>query len=188
MKITLLGNCQTKVLSWYIQQLDASFDVKWICIDTFYKSNWALTKNFRGKDIEIIFDKNESIERLKNSDYIIFQILKLSTSKYFHSEIIKKYQSHAQLISVSSFFYEPEDPQEEALKGMIDRANKHNIDIPAHKIIEKHGAKINIQGFNMHPNVFYFLELVREICAKTGWNYYSDDQYNQYLKEGYPFG
>lgn len=34
----------------------------------------------------------------------------------------------------------------------------------------------------------YFLELVREICSKTGWNYYSDEQYNQYLKKGYPFG
>jgi len=70
---------------------------------------------------------------------------------------------------------------------MIDRANKYNIDIPAHKIIEKHGSKIQIQRKN-HPKVFYFLELVREICKKTDWDYYSDEQYNQYLKEGYPFG
>ena len=188
MKITLLGNCQTKALSWYIQQLDASFDVKWICIDTFYKSNWALTKNFKGKDIEIIFDKNESIERLKNSDYIIFQHVKPSKSKYFHSEIIKKYQSYAELISISSFYYEPEDPQEISFKGMIDRAKKLNINIPAHKIIEKYRVDDIVTIHPYHPKSLYFLELLRQICEKTGWNYYSDKQYNQYLKQGYPFG
>jgi hypothetical protein len=70
---------------------------------------------------------------------------------------------------------------------MIERANEFNIDIPAHTIIEKHGSKITMQQKN-HPHVFYFLELVREICIKTGWDYYSEEQYNQYLKEGYPFG
>tara|TARA_B110000305_G_scaffold194789_1_gene219025 strand:- start:879 stop:1142 length:264 start_codon:yes stop_codon:yes gene_type:complete len=86
-------------------------------------------------------------------------------------------------------FYDPRDLDQKALKGMEERAVRFNIDIPAHKIIEKHGAKITMQeGEARHPHVFYFLELVREICALTGWNYYSDKQYNQYLKEGYPFG
>jgi hypothetical protein len=188
MKISLLGNCQTKALTWYIQQLNLDFDVKWISPDFHNIQKWQLQNPFYGKNIQIISNVNESKQTLQNSEYIIYQHIKQKRTKHFNSEEIKKYQSHAQLISVSSFCYEPEDPQEEALKGMIDRANKHNIDIPAHKIIEKHGAKINIQGFNMHPNVFYFLELVREICKKTDWDYYSDEQYNQYLKEGYPFG
>jgi hypothetical protein len=82
-------------------------------------------------------------------------------------------------------YYNVEHP--ECLSGMIRRAKKLNIDIPAHKIIKKYGCKITMQQEN-HPHVFYFLELVREICTKTGWNYYSEKQYNQYLKEGYPFG
>lgn len=63
--------------------------------------------------------------------------------------------------------------------------------VPAHKLIEKHGSNIKIESSTQnpaHPTAFYFLELVREICAKTGWDYYSEEQYNQYLKEGYPFG
>lgn len=67
MKITLLGNCQTKALTWYIQQLNENFNVKWICIDSFGKTAWALTKNFMGKDIPMIVNLNESIKRLKDS-------------------------------------------------------------------------------------------------------------------------
>ena len=188
MKITLLGNCQTKALTWYIGQLKENLDAKWICVDPFDRMNWASTTSFKGKDIPTIFNRNQSTKRLEDSDYVIFQHLKPLTSKYFNSEIIKKHQSHAQLISISSFRYEPQDPQKTLLKGMIDRAKNFNVDIPAHTIIEKHGSKITIEQNDRHPHVFYFLELVREICAKTGWDYYSEEQYNQYLKEGYPFG
>ena len=106
-------------------------------------------------------------------------------------EKIKSYNPECHFISISSFYFYPDCPQQTGLSGMIDRAKRFNIDIPAHKIIEKHGSSIKIQSSSQcpaHPTVFYFLELVREICAKTGWDYYSDDQYNQYLKEGYPFG
>ncbi len=187
MKITLLGNCQTKALTWYIQQLNENFNLKWICIDSFDKAGWALTKNFKGKDIPMIVNLNESIKRLKDSDCIIFQNIQPETSKYFHNSAIQKHKSHAKLISISAFYYELEDPEEKYLKGMIKRANRFNIDIPAHKIIQKHGSKITMEQGN-HPHVFYFLELVRGICEKTGWGYYSEEQYNQYLKEGYPFG
>ena len=191
MKITLLGNCQTKALTWYIGQLNLDFDVKWISPDFHSIGSWQLENPFFGKNIQIISDINESKQILQNSEYIIYQHIKQERTKHFNHEEIKKHQSHAQLISVSSFFYEPEDPQEEALKGMIDRANKYDIDIPAHKIIEKHGSSITIESSTQcpaHPTVFYFLELVREICTKTGWDYYPDEQYNQYLEEGYPFG
>ena len=74
------------------------------------------------------------------------------------------------------------------LQGMIERAKRHNIDIPAHKIIEKHGSKIKMIAVPTHPAVFYFLELVREICNFTGWEYYTDDQYYKYMEQRYPFG
>jgi hypothetical protein len=73
---------------------------------------------------------------------------------------------------------------------MIERAAKYNIDIPAYKLTEKHGSsiKMNDPTKPRHPNTVYFLELIREICIITGWDYYSNEQYNQYLKEGFPFG
>lgn len=186
MNITLLGNCQTKALSWYIQQLDPSFDVKWICIEIFLPY-WGPQSKFNRKPINVITDTQKAIKTLKSSDYVIFQPIKTATSENYNLVQLQKHVSKDKLISISSMFYNPNDPGQKLLKGMIKRAEKYNIDIPAHKIIEKHGSKITVQKVN-HPQVFYFLELVREICAKTGWNYYSDEQYNQYLKEGYPFG
>ena len=186
MNITLLGNCQTKALSWYIQQLDPSFNVKWICIEIFLRY-WGPDSKFNGKPINVITDTQKAIKTLKSSDYVIFQPLKTETSENYNLVELKKHVSKGKLISTSSMFYQPKDPEQKLLNGMIERAEKHNIDIPAHKIIEKHGPKITMITKN-HPEVFYFLELVREICAKTGWNYYSEEQHNQYLKEGYPFG
>lgn len=185
MNITLLGNCQTKALSWYIQQLDASFNVQWICIEIFLP-NWGPEPAFNGKPINVITNTQEAIKTLKSSDCVIFQDLKTETSENYNPDQLKKYTSRDKLISISSMFYDPNDPDQKLLKGMIERARQFNVDIPAHKIIEKHGPKITMQQKN-HPHVFYFLELVREICKKTGWNYFSKKQYNQYLKEGYPF-
>ena len=186
MKISLLGNCQTKALSWYLEQLNKSFDVKWISIERFY-SKWGPEPHFKGKKINVIADTEEGIKRLQSSDLVIFQNISAKTSKNYNVKKLKTYTKNSKLISISSMMYNAADPKQTYLKGMIQRAKEHNLDIPAHKIIEKHGSKIKMQKHN-HPNVFYFLELVREICIKMGWNYYTDEKYDQYLKEGYPFG
>jgi len=208
MKITLLGNCQTKALTWYIQQLNDNFDVKWVQPEFSREpahADWAEPGIFLGKSTPTVIGTEDSIERLKCSSFLIYQPIVPETSKNFNFEKIKSYNPECHFISISAFFYDPEDSREQALKGMIDRANEYNIDIPAHKIIKKHGNKIEVQdrsftfhgipwegkgktARSFHPKVFYFLELVREICEKTGWDYYSEEQYDQYLKEGYPFG
>lgn len=186
MNITLLGNCQTKALSWYIEQLDQSVDVRWICIEKFLP-DWGWRTQFRGKPINIITDVQEGTKRLQSSDYVIFQHIQPRISDNYNTEQLKKYVAGDRLISISSMFYDPADPEQKYFKGMVTRAEKSEITIPAHKLIEKHGDKITMQDEN-HPNSFYFLELVRGICGIIGLEYYSDEQYNQYLKDGYPFG
>lgn len=174
-------------LTWYLQQLNKDFDVQWIQLFGELGNKIAFEAEHWGKKISKISSIETGINRLQQSDYVIFQHLRLETSPHYNFKQLKKHVSKGKLISISSMFYNPDDPSQRLLKGMIKRAEQFNIDIPAHKIIEKHGSKITMQQKN-HPKVFYFLELVREICAKTGWGYYSDEQYNQYLKEGYPFG
>jgi len=186
MKISVTGNCQTKALSWYIQQLNNTWDVKWVCPE-FWMTEWGKDPTFEGKPINLITDIKKGVERFQDSDYIIYQHLSEGISKNFTEIKLKKYGTKSKLTSISSFYYEPDDLEQKYLKGMIERAEKFNIDIPAHKIIEKHGSKIGIRTFN-HPKVFYFLELVREICKRNGWEYYNNEQYNQYLEDAYPFG
>jgi hypothetical protein len=152
---------------------------------------WAKPGIFRKKPTPTITGTEDSMQRLKRSSFLIYQPISPATSKNFNFEKIKSYNPECYFISISSFYFDPDCPRQTGLSGMIDRAKRFNIDIPAHKLIEKHGSNIKIEPSTQtpaHPTAFYFLELVREICAKTGWDYYSDDQYNQYLKEGYPFG
>ncbi len=190
MKITLLGNCQTKALTWYIAQLHEEFDAAWICMEALTSQHWGPPPGFRGKKIKTIVDSEQAIERLRNSDYVIFQHLDTKTSKKYNFQELQKHVQKGKLISISVMFYNPSQHILDGsfLQGMIERAKRHNIDIPAHKIIEKHGSKIKMIAVPTHPAVFYFLELVREICNFTGWEYYTDDQYYKYMEQRYPFG
>jgi hypothetical protein len=196
MKISLIGNCQMKGLAWYIQQLDSNFDVKYIYTDIgmapFAKKNF-----FKGKPTPTIINVKASQNRLLESDYIIYQPIRPSRIKDFNYEDIQKYKTKSQLISIGCFYCQ--NPTKEivdkkqyeektGLLGMKQRADKFKLDIQVHKIIELHGVGAVSTNNAYHPKALYFIELVREICVKTGWSYYSDEQYNQYLREGYPFG
>tara|TARA_B100001939_G_C16905693_1_gene602187 strand:+ start:792 stop:1358 length:567 start_codon:yes stop_codon:yes gene_type:complete len=188
MNITLLGNCQTLALTWYLQELNSHFNVVWIQFEKAEHLKNVMLKDYcKGKLISIISDINKGIERLKCSDYIIYQPMQEKTSPSYNYKQLKKYAKKAKLISISSM-WNPANPK--FMNGMIERAKEFNIDIPAHKIIERHGSniKINDPTKPRHPNTFYFLELIREICIITGWDYYSNEQYNKYLKEAFPFG
>ena len=196
MKISLIGNCQTKALSWYIQQLNSDFDVKYIWTDI-GMGLWAQNNFFKGKLTPTIVNIKAAQNRLLESDYIIYQPIRPSRIKNFNYEDIKKYKTKSQLISIGCFYCQ--NPTEKivdkkkyeeksGLLGMKQRADKFKLDIQVHKIIELHGVDAVSTDIAYHPKALYFIELVREICVKTGWDYYSDEQYNQYLKEGYPFG
>ena len=185
-KIATLGNCQTMALCWYIRKLNLEFTAKWIAGMLADYSFAKGRKTFKDQIDHNIYDKDESMSYLREADYLIYQKIEPKTCNTWNHEKIATYvKNDCKLISVSHMMYDPRE--EKFLNGMKQRALKLNIDIPAHKIVQKHGSKITMQQKN-HPHAFYFLELVREICAKTGWNYYSKEQYNQYLKEGYPFG
>ena len=196
MKISLIGNCQMKALAWYIQQLNSDFDVKYIWTDIgmgpFAKKNF-----FKGKSTPTIIDTKASQHRLLESDYIIYQPIRSSRIKEFNYEDIQKYNIQSKLISIGCFYCQ--NPTKEivdqkqyeektGLLGMKERAEKFKLDIHVHKIIEQHGVNAVSTNNAYHPKALYFIELAREICVKTGWNYYSDEQYNKHLKEGYPFG
>lgn len=192
--ITLVGNCQTKALAWYIQQLDSSFDVKWVRISSQIDSIWAEDEEFGGKIVPTLTRTEDAIKRVKDSTFLIYQHLSRKASTYFHKDLIRTYNPECNFITVSIFYLLPDRPDMRGMTGMVHRAELHDIDIPGHIIFEKHKDKINIEHtadgkpVPNHPTVVYFLEVVREICKKTGWNYYSDEQYDQYLEEGYPFG
>lgn len=186
-----------KGLTWYIQQLNSNFDVKYIWTDigmgSFSKKNIFIRKS-----TPTIINTKNSHNRLLESQYIIYQPIRPSRIKDFNYEDIQKYKDNAKLISIGCFYCKNIDTTKlidnkeyearTGLLGMKERADKFSLDIQPHQIIEKHGIDTVATDTAYHPKTLYFLELVREICARTGWGYYSDEQHNQYLDKGYPFG
>ena len=198
MKITLLGNCVNKALTWYIQQLDKDFDVCYIWTDI-GMGGFAKRNRFGGKLTPTITDTEEAKKRLSESDVIIYHPIRPTRIKYFNYEDIKQYKtSKCKLIPIGVFFLDKVDPirdndedkyiEKTGLIGIKERAEKHNMEIKIHEIIEKYEVDELATNNNYHPKVLFMLELIREICNLTGWKFYSDEQYDQYMKEKYPFG
>jgi hypothetical protein len=191
MRIATVGNCQTKALTWYIQRLNSEFDVKFICMN----NRWAWCRQQyqpkratrRGEYTPTLTDRVESIDFLKSVDVIVYQHIKPKTSKYYNYEKIPEYaKADCKLISISSFVYNKDNP--EYLRIMKEKADDFKISIPAHKLIEKHGDKIKSGDYDdNHPNTFYFLEVMREICKLTKWNFYSSKEYEFLLERKHPF-
>lgn len=197
MKITIIGNCVNKALTWYIQQLNKDFDVKYIWTipgvskDDFFKNKLAPT----------ITNTNEAKKRLSDSDFIIYHPIQPTRVKYFNYKDIKKYETeNCKLIPIGVFFLDRSDPSRDntqstckylkkrGLLGIKERAEKHNMEIKIHKIIEKYEPDELTTNNSYHPKVLFILELVREICKLTGWQFYSEEQYDQYITTKYPFG
>jgi len=196
MKVTLLGNCQMKALTWYIQQLNLNFDVKYVWTDIGFErfqGQCAKEDTFGSRTIPTIVDTQLAKERLSNSNYILYNPIQPSRVKHFNYEDIKQYGANSKLIPIGCFYLNRESPSSGNLKmrGLMktkERSEKHNMDIHIHKIIMKYRVDQMATHNKYHPKVLYFLELVREICTLTGWNYYSDEQYNEYSRQRFPFG
>ena len=160
--------------------------------------NFAKQNNFKGRPTPTIINNKEAKSRLTDSDYVIYQPIRPERIKEFNYEDIQKYGAKSRLISVGCFYCknvntttgETKKGYEErtGLLGMKQRADRFRLDIQPHKIIEELGLDAVSTNNATHPKTVYFLELVREICKKTDWDYYSNEQYNQYLKEAFPFG
>ena len=214
MKISLIGNCQIKGLAWYLQRINSHFDVQYIWTDIgmgcWAKSQYCPFVPRRGRDdrhVPTIENAIQAQARLLDSDYIIYQPIRPSRIQDFNYEDIQKYGGNAKLTSVGCFaklisvgcFYcvntyttaltdNKEYEERTGLLGMKERAEKFNLDIQAHKIIEECGVDAIATDHAYHPKALYFLELVKRICEKTGWDYYNAEQHAKYLKEGFPFG
>jgi len=144
----------------------------------------------------VISDMHEQKQRMIDSDFVLYQAMKLwpaGAHELTQAGLSDMNQQHPDMnmLSITSFKYNDNDPS--LFEGMLIREHKNNVDIRATDIINKHPGKIvstsvKYPGHHNNPNAFYFLEVMREICTRWDWDYYSDEQYQTLLEEGYPFG
>jgi len=89
------------------------------------------------------------------------------------------------LISISSFFHDKKNNK--FVLEMAKREAEVKVLLRATELI-KNNKKINGTNLPNHPNVFYFLDLVKEICRIYDWEYFSDEEVEKYSKIRFPFG
>ena len=193
MIITTLGNCQTMALCKYIRILKPEADAKFCSV--FQSNPWTSDRQLFGDQVDhVIYDMHEKKRRLIDSDFVLYQAmaLKRAGDKQLTQPGLRETNQQnvtQRQLSITSFMLKDED-RAGTFEGMLTREHKNNIDIRATDIINKHPGLVkntnNTTG--NHPNAFYFLEVMREICTRWDWDYYSDEQYEQLIEQGYPFG
>jgi hypothetical protein len=214
-RISVIGNCQSEALAWYIRRLpqmrEGAKNGKVVC-------NWLVAEKFRehmkrvnkekfAKHLFLhtnpanvhrlvtedkgdfrfnIFKSDQIRKSLQASDYVIFQKIRPSTSKLLNWQNVKILaRDDAKLISISSFFHDKKNNK--FVLEMAKREAEVKVLLRATELI-KNNKKINGTNLPNHPNVFYFLDLVKEICRIYDWEYFSDEEVEKYSKIRFPFG
>ena len=179
MNITFIGNCQTVALCFYFQQLlNQNNNICWISYGEEFKQylgKWC----FKCKNK--IIDHYSSIRKIKNSDVIIYQNTDINKSSFCNTntlrEIIKK---SCKLIQIPSIYLIYND-FDNSIKELIDRENKNNVDIKISNILYNF-KDINLMLTCKHPKTFLFMEIVKLLCNLLNFNFFTEDQYNNFLK------
>ena len=214
-RISVIGNCQSEALAWYIRRLPQMREgaqngrvvCNWLVAEGFrehmrkiykgkFKNYLFLHANAKNRHRLVIdnkmdykynlFDPPRIRKILQSSDYVIFQKIRPKTSDLLNWQKVKILaHDDAELISISSFFHEKKDNK--YLKEMIKRENELRISLKASNLI-KNNNKINSVDQPNHPNVYYFLDLVEEICKKFDWDFFSEQEVERFTKLKFPFG
>jgi len=180
MNITFIGNCQTLSLCFYFQKmLDDNYYVSWIAS---YKNAYEWGSNLLKDRVKNkIFDYDEAINIIKKSDIIIWQNIIEGKSKICNSIFLSSINNKCRLIQLPSI-YLIYDNFDNSIKELITRENKNKVDIKVSDIFLKFRDK-NLMLTKNHPNTFLFMEVIKKLCQTLNFNFFSDNDYNNFLKD-----
>jgi len=178
MNITFIGNCQTISLCFYFQQLLNENNISWVLYGEEFRQHIG---NYAVKCKNKVIDYDNSIQIIKDSDIIIYQNIGINKSLFSNtitlSEITK---NSCKLIKIPSivFFY---DDFDNSIKELIKRENENNVDIKISNILYNFKENKLMLTHN-HPNTFLFMEIIKLLCNLLNFNFFTEEQYNNFLK------
>ena len=215
-RISLVGDTQIEALAWYVRRLPeiqlGAQQKTAVCnflVEEKFKNvmEKRFSERFHEKmlldclpDPHRLVEENvrdaryNTYERMKiqdlieRSDVIIFQKFEKKSSKILNYENIKlSCPDHCKLISVSSFLHHSKKVK--FLKKMRRKDNSKGVSLKASKLIDEFPGIITStdKGVNK-PNVQYYLKLLQIICNENGWQYFSKEEEEKYLRIKFPFG
>lgn len=214
-RISVIGNCQSEALAWYIRRLpqmrkgakEGRVVCNWLVAEKFrehmrgiykgkFKDYLFLHANAKNRHRLVVdnkidhkynlFESPKIRKTLQSSDFIIFQKIRPKTSDLLNWQKVKILANDsAKLISISSFHHEKKDNK--YLREMIKKENELRVSLKASQLI-KNNKKINSVDQPNHPNVFYFLDLLENICKINGWEFFNEQEVERFVKLKFPFG
>ena len=199
MKIACIGNCQLESLAWYIKYLLPNDECWWFSFDkekyggfNFKARLNRVNREFFRKDfIDNVRCPHNHLDYIRSCDYIICLKMFEGASPDFHTKKLKTYlKENAKLLSVTNYYIDP-DNYDKTFKGIQDRDNSKNVDIKIDKIINQHNKNEILPLIKHepdHPPSNYFLKLLELICEHFGWEYFSKEDHEMFLKTGFPHG
>ena len=181
MNITFIGNCQTLSLCFYFQQLlIENSKICWIsygdeCSQHVNDNNW--TAKCKNKYI----DYDNSIQTIKDSDIIIYQEIGLEKTLFSNTNKLRELTNNSCKLIMIPSIYLIYDDFDNSIKELINRENENNVDIKVSDIFYKF-KDTNLMLSCCHPNTFLFLEIVKILCNLFNYNFFTEEQYNHFLK------
>jgi hypothetical protein len=179
MNITFIGNCQTLSLCFYFQQLlNENNNICWVLYDEEFKQHlgdWSV------KCKNKIIDYDKSIQKIKDSDIIVYQNIDVNKSLFSNTNTLRELTNNScKLIKIPSIHLVYND-FDNSIKELINRENKNNVDIIISNIIYNFKDK-NLMLTCCHPKTFLFMEIIKLLCNLLNYNFFTEEQYNNFLK------
>jgi len=177
MIISFIGNCQSVALCILLQRLlrRKPYLVVWLLYgDEFKEHDWSL------KCMNSITDYEASLEKITISDVIIFQEINKKKSSFSNEETLQQIKkSSCTLIKFPSIFFHY-DCYDKSLIELQNRETINNVTIQVSQIINKYKTKILMHTYN-HPNIFLYLEILKEICTLLNIDFFTKEEYSKLI-------
>jgi len=182
MNITFLGNCQQLSLCFYFQQLlnSTNYHVCWIPYDKSFNIHLGKWAN---KCINKILNEAKIISRIKDSDIIIYQDMRIETSKYSNTSTLQKIKkSSCKLINIPHINFEDKN-KDDSITRLKTYENLHNVDIKVSELFDKFkDSNLKLMLTDNHPTTFLFMEKVKILCNLLNLDFFTEEQYNNFLQ------
>ena len=179
MYITFIGNCQSLALSFYFEQLldPVKFNICWILYGESFRRCSYLTKCKNR-----IHDYDLSLERIKCSDIIIYQEINKNKSSFSNEDTLAELIKPTCTLVKIPFIYFHYNDFNNSLRELQRREILKNVDIKFSIIIDRYRLTNLMLTYN-HPNTFFFMEMIKELCQRLNMEYFSIEQYSEIIKD-----
>jgi len=179
MNITFIGNCQTVSLCFYFQQLLKQTDN--ICWVSFGKITEPHLNDWSIKCKNKIINYDISIQKIKDSDIIIYQNVDVNKSLFCNTKTLNEIKkSSCKLIQIPCIYLIYND-FDNSIQELIKREIRNNVDIKISNIFNKF-KDVNLMLTQNHPKTFLFMEIVKILCNLLNLDFFTEEQYNDFLK------